>query len=100
MIKAFFEPGSRTSWHRHANGQILYVTDGYLVVQERGESAIIVGPGESTSCTPGAWHWHGSDSEHFLSVIAIVELDDEGREAEWGESLTDAQYESALQDAR
>jgi quercetin dioxygenase-like cupin family protein len=96
MIKAYFEPGSRTSWHRHWNGQILHVTDGHLVVQERGSPAIAIGPGGSVSCTPDVWHWHGSDADHMLVVVAVVELDDNGHEAEWGEPVTDEEYAQAL----
>lgn len=96
VVKAFFEPGSRTAWHVHQHGQILHVLDGNLVVQERGEPAEVVPVGGSVACTPGVWHWHGSDRDRTLVVIGVVDLDDTGNEAQWGEKVTDAEYAAAL----
>ena len=31
-----FTPGARTAWHRHPNGQTIYVTEGIGLAQSRG----------------------------------------------------------------
>lgn len=35
-----FTPGARTDWHSHANGQILYITDGIGLVGTRDGSVV------------------------------------------------------------
>lgn len=35
-----FAPGARTAWHRHVNGQTLYVTEGVCRTQSRGGEVI------------------------------------------------------------
>ncbi len=96
VVKAYSEPGARTAWHLHERGQILLVTDGLLVVQERGSAARLVGPGQSHACTPGVWHWHGAGPDHLMVCLAIVERDDDGHEAQWGDLVTDEEYAQAL----
>jgi len=34
-----FEPGARTAWHTHPNGQTIYVTEGLGLAQRRGGAA-------------------------------------------------------------
>jgi quercetin dioxygenase-like cupin family protein len=92
LVRAFFEPGARTVWHRHWRGQIIHVTDGVLIVQQRGQDAVAVGPGESSVCPPGEWHWHGAGPDRFLSHLAVIEPEDDGQDAEWGEPVSDAVY--------
>ncbi|KAB2813233.1 hypothetical protein F9L07_16315 [Pimelobacter simplex] len=39
-----FTPGSRSAWHCHPDGQVLHVTNGLGLVQNRGESPVSCAP--------------------------------------------------------
>ncbi|HWR46018.1 MAG TPA: hypothetical protein VN327_00140 [Pseudonocardiaceae bacterium] len=41
-----------------------------------------------------AWHWHGAAPDHFMIHLSITEAvpGDERPEAEWGEHVTDEEY--------
>lgn len=83
-----FSPGTRTAWHSHSTGQILYVTDGEGRVQARGEGVLAIHPGDTVSTPGGEWHWHGAAPDHFMTHLSITE-----GATEWGEHVTDAEYE-------
>jgi quercetin dioxygenase-like cupin family protein len=91
-----FTPGAHTAWHRHANGQLLHVTEGIGLTQSRGGSVLVIRPGDTVWCPPGEWHWHGAAPDHFMTHLAIWDsLADgqDGPETEWGEHLTEAEYQ-------
>lgn len=90
-----FAPGARTAWHRHANGQTLYVTDGHGLVCSRGGEVTHMNPGDTVYTPPGEWHWHGAAPEHFMSHLAMWEGLAEGQdgpETEWGDHVTEDEY--------
>jgi quercetin dioxygenase-like cupin family protein len=89
-----FAPGARNAWHSHANGQTLCVTEGRGRVQARGGRVIEVQQGDTIYTPPGEWHWHGATPEHFMSHLAIWQglSDGEGPESEWGDHVTDEEY--------
>ena len=41
---------------------------------------------------PGEDHWHGTAPNRFMTHLAIVEVDDEGNSATWGEHVSDEEY--------
>lgn len=86
-----FQPGARTAWHRHPLGQVLIVTDGAGWVQEWGEPAVEIRPGDVVRIAPGVKHWHGAKATTAMTHIAIQEQL-EGKTAEWLEKVTDEQY--------
>ncbi len=91
-----FTPGARTAWHSHALGQTLYVTDGSGLVQARGSDVITIRPGDIIHAPPDEWHWHGAAPDHFMSHLSLTEgvAPGQGRsEAEWGNHVTEAEYE-------
>jgi quercetin dioxygenase-like cupin family protein len=88
-----FAPGARTAWHTHAVGQALYVTEGRGLVQSRGGEIVELRPGDVVWTPPGEWHWHGAAPGNFLTHIAIWEGFGQGDETEWGEPVTDAEYQ-------
>jgi len=49
-----FAPGARTAWHRHAHGQTLHVTEGVGLTQSRGGDVVVIRPGDTVWCPPGA----------------------------------------------
>jgi len=68
-----WDPGSRTTWHRHPRGQILHVTDGSGLVQVRGERARRLGPGDVVYAAPEEEHWHGAAPDNVLVYLSIME---------------------------
>jgi quercetin dioxygenase-like cupin family protein len=87
-----FTPGSRTAWHTHPNGQTIYVTEGVGLVQCRGSAVELVRPGDRVFFEPGEHHWHGATPTRFMSHLSLVEVDDDGIPAVWGEHVTDEEY--------
>jgi len=60
MNRYHFDAGARTKWHSHEAGQVIYVEDGRLRVQERGKAARDVEQGATFHVAPGVEHWHGA----------------------------------------
>jgi quercetin dioxygenase-like cupin family protein len=89
-----FTPSARTAWHAHAVGQTLYVTEGRGLVQARGGEIQQIRAGDIVSTPADEWHWHGAASDHFMSHLSITEAvpGDARPDAEWGEHVTDAEY--------
>ncbi len=87
-------PGTRNAWHSHALGQTLHVTEGIGRVQSRGGEVIEIRPGDTIYTPPGEWHWHGAAPGHFMTHLAMWEGPGEGHgpETEWGDLVTDAEY--------
>ncbi|MET9394843.1 cupin domain-containing protein [Streptomyces sp. NPDC006624] len=91
-----FAPGARSAWHRHANGQLLHVTEGVGLTQVRGGGIVVIRPGDTVWCPAGVWHWHGAAPDHFMTHLAIWDSlaeGQEGPEIEWGEHVTQEQYD-------
>lgn len=87
-----FSPGARTAWHAHPLGQTIYVTEGLGRCQRRGGPIEELRPGDRVYFEPGEHHWHGAAPTHFMTHIAMHEVDDSGTPAVWGEHVSDAEY--------
>jgi len=90
-----FTPGARTAWHTHPNGQTIYVTAGIGLAQRRGGPIEVIRPGDRVFFEPGEDHWHGAAPDRLMTHVAMVEVDDEGNAATWGDHVTDEEYEAA-----
>jgi len=90
-----FTPGARTAWHTHPNGQTIYVLEGVALCQRRGGPIEVIRPGDRVFFEPGEEHWHGAGPTRFMLHLAIVQVDDEGNAASWGEHVTDEEYAAA-----
>jgi quercetin dioxygenase-like cupin family protein len=66
-----FEPGGRTHWHRHPEGQYLYVLEGKGLAQSRGGEVMELLPGDCLYAGPGEEHWHGASSDARLAHLAF-----------------------------
>jgi quercetin dioxygenase-like cupin family protein len=55
-----FDPGSRTDWHSHPRGQVLYIVQGAGLVQKDDGTTIEVSAGDVVYSPPGETHWHGA----------------------------------------
>jgi quercetin dioxygenase-like cupin family protein len=87
-----FTPGARTAWHTHPNGQTIYVLEGVGLAQRRGGSVEMIRSGDRVFFEPGEEHWHGAAPNRFMTHLAMLEVDDDGTPATWGEHVTDEEY--------
>ena len=90
-----FTPKARTAWHTHPNGQTIYVLEGVGHAQRRGGPVEVIRPGDRVFFEPGEEHWHGAAPNRFMTHLAMVEVDDEGNAASWGEHVSDEEYGAA-----
>ena len=69
--EVFFAPCARTYWHRHTDGQLLFIHTGHgVVVTRAGEIAEVRG-GDVIWVPPGEEHWHGGSTTTLLAHTAI-----------------------------
>ena len=90
-----FTPRARTAWHRHPNGQTIYVLEGVGLAQRRGGPIEVIRPGDRVFFEPGEEHWHGAAATRFMTHLAMLEVDDEGNPASWGDHVSDEEYGAA-----
>ena len=90
-----FTPGARTAWHTHPNGQTIYVLEGVGHAQRRGGPIEVIRPGDRVFFEPGEEHWHGAAAARFMTHIAMLEVDDEGTSATWGDHVSEEEYAAA-----
>src|SRR5579872_58475 len=82
-----FTPGARTAWHTHPNGQTIWVLEGVGHAQRRGGPVEVIRPGDRVFFEPGEEHWHGAAATRFMTHLALVQVDEEGNSATWGEQV-------------
>ncbi|MEJ7839605.1 MAG: cupin domain-containing protein [Thermomicrobiales bacterium] len=87
-----FSPGARTAWHTHPHGQTIYVIEGIGRAQHRGGPVEEIRPGDRIFFEPGEDHWHGAAPDRFMTHLAIVQVDDAGNSATWGDHVADEEY--------
>jgi quercetin dioxygenase-like cupin family protein len=85
----FFEPKSRTNWHRHSEGQVLVATHGYGFLWSRDGEGGPLAPGDVAHIAPGEEHWHGAGPGSYLLHIA-VSLGD----TTWLDPVTNSDYDT------
>lgn len=90
-----FEPGARTNWHSHKGGQILLVTKGKGLYQEKGEPIEVIEIGQVVKCPPEIEHWHGATSAESMTHIAIGTNTNIGG-AVWLGPVTDKEYNQKI----
>ena len=86
-----FEPGARSAWHTHPNGQRLMVTAGVGLTQEWGQPVQVIRAGDAVWCPPGVKHWHGAAPTTAMTHLAVTGTLD-GRNVNWMEKVSDEQY--------
>lgn len=86
-----FEPGARTNWHKHTNGQILLVTGGEGRYQERGKPAQILHKGDIVRIAPDIEHWHGAAPKSWFVHVSI-ETNGADNKPIWLEPVNDEEY--------
>lgn len=89
-----FEPGARTNWHTHPKGQVLIVTEGEGLYQEKGKPAQTIKKGDVINIPENIEHWHGAKSDSKMVHIAITNYEGETN-ADWLNPVTDEEYNEA-----
>jgi quercetin dioxygenase-like cupin family protein len=87
----FFEPGSRTHWHRHEVGQVFHVTVGHGWVQTRAGHGEPLACGDTVHIPAGEEHWHGARPDACMSHLAISI-----GETQWLDPVSEADYAGAF----
>jgi quercetin dioxygenase-like cupin family protein len=90
-----FTPGARTAWHTHPNGQTIYVLEGVGLAQRRGGPIEVIRPGDRVFFDAGEEHWHGAAATRFMTHLALLQVDDDGNNATWGDHVSDEEYGGA-----
>jgi len=93
-----FEPRARTAWHTHPLGQTLVVTAGLGLVQQQGQPAQLIRPGDVVTIPAHLRHWHGAGPDGTMTHVAIAEKED-GNSVTWRDKVSDADYQAALASA-
>lgn len=90
-----FEARARTAWHTHPLGQTLIVTAGLGLVQQQGQPARVIRPGDVVTIPPNVRHWHGAGPDGAMTHVAIAERND-GISVRWHDKVNDEDYRAAL----
>jgi len=85
-----FEPGSRTNWHSHPNGQIILALEGEGYYQEQGSSKKILRKGDVVKCPANLPHWHGASPDSEFVQVAITSR--VNGPTEWLNPVSDEEY--------
>lgn len=89
-----FEPGARTNWHAHPKGQVLIVTQGEGLYQEKGKPARSIRKGDVVDIPENVEHWHGATAKTTMVHLAITNYLGEVN-ANWLAPVTDEEYKQA-----
>jgi quercetin dioxygenase-like cupin family protein len=85
-----FEPGGRTYWHSHDDGQVLIVGTGRGMVATRDGERHVLAAGDTVYAPPGEEHWHGAAPDSFLLHTAVSL-----GTTRWLDEVTPDQYKAA-----
>lgn len=85
----FFEPASRTDWHAHTAGQLLFVSYGSGLVVTRDGQHRMLECGDVVYAPPGEEHWHGAAPGKSLMHTSVAL-----GETEWLEAVSDDAYQT------
>jgi quercetin dioxygenase-like cupin family protein len=55
----------------------------------------VIRPGDRVFFDPDEEHWHGASRSRFMTHIAMLQVDDAGTSASWGDHVTDEEYAAA-----
>ena len=92
LFRVLFEPGARTNWHTHPEGQFLFVVTGSGRAGSEGGPVVELSAGDVVFFAPGERHWHGAGPETFMIHIAITPAIGTEGGTDWLEPVTDEEY--------
>jgi quercetin dioxygenase-like cupin family protein len=86
-----FEPGARSDWHSHPDGQVLYIVSGAGVVQNEAGETAEMSSGDVVYASPGEVHWHGALPASYMMQLSLTT----GGATEWlPRKVTAEEYEA------
>lgn len=88
-----FEPRSRTHWHTHPIEQVLLVTEGFGVYQEKDKQARPLKKGDIVVIPPHTEHWHGAAPDNHFTHVAITNYKD-GSNVTWLSPVSEEEYKN------
>ncbi len=83
-----FDPGARTAWHSHDQGQLILSESGRMRTGRRGEAVKEYPAGGSEYTGPNIEHWHGATPAEALVQVNIQF----GGTTKWLTKTTDDEY--------
>jgi quercetin dioxygenase-like cupin family protein len=86
-----FEPGGRTYWHSHDDGQVLFVQHGRGLVATRDGDRHQLAAGDTVYAPAGEVHWHGAAPDSIM-VHTAVSLG----ATRWLDEVADQDYRAAF----
>lgn len=89
-----FEPRARTFWHTHPVGQVLIVTEGQGLYQERGKKAQLIKKGDVINTAAHVEHWHGATATTGMTHIAVTNFQGD-QLVTWLGPVTDEEFARA-----
>lgn len=95
LFRVLFEPGARTNWHTHPEGQFLYVVTGAGRAGTEGGAVVEIEAGDVVFFAPGEKHWHGAGPDTFMIHIAITPALSTDGGTDWLEPVADEEYSGA-----
>ena len=95
LFRVLFEPGARTNWHTHPEGQFLYVVTGAGRAGTEGGPVVGIEAGDVVFFAPGEKHWHGAGPDTFMVHIAITPALNTDGGTDWLEPVADEEYSGA-----
>jgi quercetin dioxygenase-like cupin family protein len=88
-LAVMFSPGARTAWHRHIEGQVLYIAHGNGIVANDAGERVNVAAGDTVVIPPGEVHWHGASPAAHMMHLSLTT----GGPTEWLErKVSDKDY--------
>ncbi len=88
-LGVLFEPGARTDWHTHPEGQVLYIASGAGKVQTDDGETVRVSAGDVVYSPAGETHWHGATENSYLMHLSLTT----GGPTEWlPRKVSDEEY--------
>ena len=92
IFRVLFDPGARTNWHTHPEGQFLYVVTGAGRAAREGGPVVEINAGDVVFFAPDEKHWHGAGPDTYMVRIAITPAITTGGGTDWMEPVTDEEY--------
>jgi quercetin dioxygenase-like cupin family protein len=83
-----FEASARSNWHTHDAAQLLFVQEGAMRYQVRGQKMNLVGLHGSAYLPGGVPHWHGAVPGQGLTHVSVTF----GPGIKWMEKVGDDVY--------
>ena len=90
--RVLFEPGARTHWHAHPEGQVLFIVTGCCLAAKEGEPPVEIEAGGVVFFAPGEKHWHGATPDTYMVHMAINIANATDGGTEWLEPVTHEEY--------